>query len=107
MNELACGVLTFIGFLLLLEHSALRQVMGIIVLSNAVNLLILLCGRTNKTLPAFVSTSPFDDLSNPLPQALILTAVVISFGLLAFLCMLLKTMAVKNMDVLETEGRDK
>ena len=89
MILLVCGVLVAISVYLLLEPNMIRRVFGLVLLSSAINLVLLLCGRLYATHPAFISGKQVA-LANPLPQALILTAIVIGFGLLAFLCALLK-----------------
>lgn len=81
------GVLFAASFYLLLRRNLLRFVVGLIMLSNAVNLLIFIMGRLtqgNPPLIPFGEHVPPTPYANPLPQALILTAIVISFGLLAF-----------------------
>ncbi|MGV6989716.1 NADH-quinone oxidoreductase subunit K [Testudinibacter sp. P80/BLE/0925] len=71
---------------LLLSRHALRIVIGLMLLGNAVNFIILLSGRVSSTVPAVVP--PGEQLiansANPLPQALILTAIVIGFALTCF-----------------------
>ncbi|MFI7248374.1 Na(+)/H(+) antiporter subunit C [Micromonospora chalcea] len=80
---LAVGVLVAAGVTLLLERSLTRILLGIILLGNGVNLLILLGGRAGAA--PFVGSSPPGEMSDALPQAMVLTAVVITFGLTAFL----------------------
>ena len=80
---LAVGVLVAAGVTLLLERSLTRILLGIILLGNGVNLLILLGGRAGAA--PFVGSSPQGEMSDALPQAMVLTAVVITFGLTAFL----------------------
>ena len=83
------GVLLGVSVFLLLEKNMIRQVFGLVLLSSTVNLVILICGRIESSHPPFVGDA-VSITANPLPQALILTAIVIGFGLLAFLCALLK-----------------
>ncbi len=92
MIELTCGILVSIGMYLILENNFIRKVFGIVVLSTAINIVILACGRLNHATPAFISSSSVNGFANPLPQALILTAIVIGFGLLAFLCAVIKAL---------------
>ena len=89
MIIIACGVLLSISLYLLLETTTTRRVFGLVLLGSTINLVILICGRFVSKRPAFIAGFS-NDLANPLPQALILTAIVIGFGLLAFLCALLK-----------------
>jgi multicomponent Na+:H+ antiporter subunit C len=89
MIILACGILITVSVFLLLETNLLRRVFGLVLLGSAINLVILICGRLHFVQPAFINDK-IHDMANPLPQALILTAIVIGFGLLAFLSALLK-----------------
>ena len=89
---LLAGVLTAAGGYLLLQRSLLRMLFGVILLSNAVNLVLFVAGRTMRAAPPIVPegmTAPVEAVANPLPQALILTAIVIGFGLVAFAFVLL------------------
>ncbi|MEU7995055.1 Na(+)/H(+) antiporter subunit C [Micromonospora sp. NPDC049060] len=79
----AAGVLVGCGVTLLLERSLTRILLGVILLGNGVNTLILLGGRSGAA--PVVGTAPAGTLSDALPQAMILTAIVITFGLTAFL----------------------
>jgi multicomponent Na+:H+ antiporter subunit C len=81
------GFLFAISIYLMLRRSLVRVVIGVIILSNAVNLLIFTLGRLSRGTPPLIPAGeyvPIDPISNPLPQALILTAIVIGFGLLAY-----------------------
>ncbi len=74
---------------LILQASFVRILFGFILLSNAANLFILaMSGRPDdKAAPVVIRTGePFVD---PLPQALVLTAIVIGFGVIAYLVVLL------------------
>jgi multicomponent Na+:H+ antiporter subunit C len=77
------GVLFAAGVTLLLERSLSRVLIGIIMLGNGVNLLLLLGGRSGD--PPILGVTPAGEMSDPLPQAMVLTAVVITLGLTAFL----------------------
>jgi multicomponent Na+:H+ antiporter subunit C len=72
---------------MLLSRHVVRMLLGLILLSNTANLLIFFSGRPGSTLSPLVPEglgAPTGPVANPVPQALILTAIVISFGLLAF-----------------------
>ncbi|MBR9787502.1 MAG: Na+/H+ antiporter subunit C [Vibrionaceae bacterium] len=89
--SLVVGVFVAAGIYLLLERHLLRILFGLILLSSAVNLAILTAGRLTIGIPALIESSeqlPPDGAANPLPQALILTAIVIGFGLLVFALLL-------------------
>lgn len=77
------GVLVATGVILLLERSLTRVLLGVILISNGVNVLILLSGAPGEA--PLVGTTPADRMSDPLAQAMILTAIVITLGLAAFL----------------------
>lgn len=81
------GVLVAAAVYLLLSRHAVRLLLGLIVLGNAANLAIFAAGRVDGTAPPLVAAGA-DALAagaaNPLPQALILTAIVISFGMVVF-----------------------
>lgn len=81
------GVLVAASIFMMLRRSMVRLVIGIILLSNAANLSIFAMGRMNRENPPFVAEGeylPPEVIANPLAQALILTAIVIGFGLMAF-----------------------
>lgn len=72
---------------LMLSRSLVRYLFGLVLLGNAANLAIFTAGRLTPGSPALVPqglAAPAADVANALPQALILTAIVIGFGLLAF-----------------------
>ncbi|MGR6920820.1 Na(+)/H(+) antiporter subunit C [[Actinomadura] parvosata] len=77
----ACCVLITCGVTLMLERSLVRVLAGVIVLGNGVNLLIVTSGGDAGG-PPFVGDS---GLADPLPQAMVLTAIVITLGVTAFL----------------------
>lgn len=81
------GFLYAVAVYLLLRRSIVKLILGIMFLSNATNLLIFIAGGINRGKPAFIAegtTAPSTAIADPLPQALILTAIVIGFGLIAF-----------------------
>jgi len=81
------GVLLGAAVYLLLARSMPRMILGLLLLGNAANLAIFAGGRILGTAPPLVAAGA-DALAvgaaNPLPQALVLTAIVISLGLMAF-----------------------
>jgi multicomponent Na+:H+ antiporter subunit C len=77
------GVLIAAGVTLLLERNLTRVVLGVTLLSNGVNLLILLGGVYGG--PPIVGVTAEAAMSDPLTQAMILTAIVITLGMTAFL----------------------
>lgn len=81
------GVIVACSIYLMLSRNLVRLVLGLSLLSNAVNLVIFTSGRLSRAVPPLVEEGgllPPEGYANPLPQALVLTAIVIGFGLLAF-----------------------
>jgi multicomponent Na+:H+ antiporter subunit C len=84
----------FIGFLFgaavfsLLRRSIFRVVIGVMLLAQAANLMVFSGGGLVSGRPPIIPSSETilaPDAADPLPQALVLTAIVIGFGLLAFM----------------------
>jgi multicomponent Na+:H+ antiporter subunit C len=86
------GVLFATAVYLLLRRSIVKLIFGLVLLSQATNLFIFTMGGLKKGNPPVILKGletlnpPYAD---PLPQALILTAIVISFGVLAFTLVLM------------------
>jgi len=81
------GVLYGAGFYMMLRRNLVKLIVGIVLLSNGANLLIFTVGgRLRRGDPPIVpvGNGMAADMANPLPQALVLTAIVIGFGVLAF-----------------------
>lgn len=84
---IAVGILVACAVFLILARDLIRIMLGLAILSNAANLLIFTSGRVTRDAPPIVPENvkvPEGVIANPLPQALILTAIVIGFSLLAF-----------------------
>lgn len=88
---LAIGVLTASGVWLLLRPRTFQVVVGLSLISYAVNLFIYAMGRLKVDAPPIVGSGPADPATytDPLPQALVLTAIVISFAMTALLLVVL------------------
>ncbi|MGA5461860.1 Na(+)/H(+) antiporter subunit C [Mycobacterium sp. NPDC050041] len=79
------GALTSAGVYLLLERSLTRMLLGLLLIGNAVNLLILMVGGPSGNPPVRGRTSNGETTTaDPLAQGMILTAIVISMGIAAF-----------------------
>jgi multicomponent Na+:H+ antiporter subunit C len=78
------GVLYAVGFYLLLSRSLMRVLIGVVVLGHGSNLLLQVVGGPPGRAPV-VGSAPDAALADPLPQALALTAIVITFALTTFL----------------------
>lgn len=84
---LLVGLLFAASVYLMLSRTLVRYLFGLVLMGNAANLLIFAVGGLSLGEPAIIPSglsAPNEAIANPLPQALILTAIVISFGLLAF-----------------------
>lgn len=94
---LLIGILYASGIFMLLRRSMVKLLIGLTLLGNGANLLIFLLGGITKGKPPVIDSAAklFTDMyADPIPQALILTAIVISFGLQAFAIVLLKRVYV-------------
>lgn len=78
------GVLTAGGVYLLLRGRTFPVVIGLTLLSYAINLLLFSTGRLTVDRPPVLSLG-LDHYTDPLPQALVLTAIVIAFGMTALI----------------------
>ena len=81
------GVLTASGVYLILRERTFPVVLGLTLMAYGVNLFLFAMGRLTIAKPAIIS-SDVTAYSDPLPQALVLTAIVIAFGMTAFLIVL-------------------
>ncbi|WP_371060064.1 Na+/H+ antiporter subunit C [Rhodosalinus sp. 5P4] len=89
---IVCGALVAAAVYLMLAGDMLRFVFGLLLMSNAANLVIFTGGRLTEGAPALIAEgadAPAGMVANALPQALVLTAIVIGFGLFAFAVVLL------------------
>jgi Multisubunit Na+/H+ antiporter, MnhC subunit len=105
---LAVGILTASGVWLLLRPRTFQVIIGLSLLSYAVNLFIFGMGRLRVGAPPVLETVDAIDpaqYTDPLPQALVLTAIVISFAMTAlFLVVLLASRGLTGTD--HVDGRE-
>jgi multicomponent Na+:H+ antiporter subunit C len=78
------AVLVSLGTYLILQRQLSRVVLGIALLGHGANVLLILSAR-GRGAPAFIGDDEAREFTDPLPQALVLTAIVITFGVIAFL----------------------
>ncbi|WP_062105412.1 Na(+)/H(+) antiporter subunit C [Bacillus niameyensis] len=81
------GVLFAIGTYLILSNQMLRIILGLSIISHAVNLMIMVMGGLKTGGPPLLSET-ISKFTDAIPQALILTAIVINFAVTAFLLVL-------------------
>jgi multicomponent Na+:H+ antiporter subunit C len=110
------GVMIAASIYLILDRNLIRFIFGLILASNAINLLIFTVGRLDSQRPPLIpnpATAVQGPFANALPQALILTAIVIGFALLSFVFVLfyrayqeLGTVDTELMRIAETDTID-
>ena len=81
---LVAGALVAAGVYLVLERSLTRILVGVLLASNGVNVLFLVVSGAAGGAP-IIGVTDKQDMSDPLPQAMVLTAIVITLGVTAFL----------------------
>jgi len=109
---IAVGSLFSAGVYLLLQRSPIRLILGLGLLSHGVNLLLFSTGGLRRGLPPIIAdkttfTGDISQFVDPLPQALILTAIVISFGVTAFVVVLVNrrnALLTASGELVETQG---
>ena len=107
---LASGVLYAAGIYMMLRRRLAQLIIGIGLLSNGTNLLIFTAGGLTRGRSPVVpagATSLVEPYADPVPQALVLTAIVIGFGLLAFSLVLAhRVHATVGTDDVDDVGRE-
>ena len=81
------GILMAASVWLMLSRNLVKFLLGLVLIGNVANLVIFTSGGLTYGAPPLIAageTIPAELVANPLPQALILTAIVIGFGLVAF-----------------------
>ena len=97
----ACGVYA------MLERSLTRVLIGFLLLGNAANLLLLIVMGAPGNAPFFQESTDPSSFSDPLPQALMLTAIVITFAVSAFLLALIyRSWQLGQADTVEDDATD-
>ncbi len=105
------GLLYAAGLYLLMQRSFIKLVIGIVLFGHASNFFLFAAGGITRAMPAFVhdGNPMVNELADPLPQALVLTAIVIGLGIQAFAIVLLKRVyhvtGTSDMDKLRTTDR--
>lgn len=105
LTAISIGILFAIGVFQLLRRNIIRSAIGLIIMANAVNLFLLSTGAYIGVEPAYVSEA-IGIRSDALPQALILTAIVISMSGTAFVLSMLYIISsrYKTSDMDEVDG---
>jgi len=101
---IAIGLLTACGIFLMLRPRTFSLVLGLTLLSYAVNLFLFASGRLTMDAPPLIRDGAA--YTDPLPQALVLTAIVIGFGMTAYLVMLaLRALAESGDDSVDAKEK--
>ncbi len=90
---LITGFLFSAGFYMMMRRSLVKLIIGLVLLSHAANLFIFTLGRLSRENPPLIpqdSETTGTLFADPVPQALILTAIVIGFGIQAFAIVLIR-----------------
>ncbi len=104
LTAIAIGTLFGIAIFQILRRNVIRSAIGVILLGNAINLFLLSTGAYNGVAAAYTDLA--GQRSDALPQALVLTAIVISMGGLAFILAMLYIVSAryKTSDLDEVTG---
>ena len=105
ITAIAVGLLFAIGIFQILRPNVIRSAVGLVILANAVNLFLLSVGGHTGVDPAYISAAT-GLRSDALPQAMILTAIVISMGGTAFVLSMLYIISARygTSDMDEVDG---
>lgn len=105
MMAYVVGILFAAAIYMMLRRSIVKLVIGLILISNAANLLIFVVSGMTRGAPPLIPEGalvPDGMVADPLPQALILTAIVIAFGVLAFSVVLIR----RAYEIVQTDDLD-
>ena len=100
------GIIVAASVYLILDRNLIRFIFGLVLASNGVNLLLFTVGRLESRRPPLIHDQVkvlTDPYANALPQALILTAIVIGFALLSFVFILFYR-AYQSLGTVDTES---
>jgi multicomponent Na+:H+ antiporter subunit C len=93
LTAIAIGISFGLAIFQLLRRNVIRSAIGIVILTNAINLFLLSAGAYNGKVAPY--TNLVGQRADALPQALVLTAIVISVGGLAFVLEMLYVLSVR------------
>jgi multicomponent Na+:H+ antiporter subunit C len=93
LSAISIGALFGIGIFQLLRRNVIRSAIGLIIITNAINLFLFSTGAYQGLVAAYSGST--GQVSDPLPQALVLTAIIISMGGFSFILGLLYIISVR------------
>jgi len=102
LMSIMIGVIFSVSVYLFLSKSIIRVILGSVLLSHGVHLLLMTMSELQRGAPPLLNLDA-ESYTDPLPQALVLTAIVISFGVTA----LLLVMAYRTYKVHKTDDLEK
>lgn len=100
--SIAVGLLTAAAFYLMMQRGMIRIVLGFVLISHAANLLIFSTGNTAFRAIPYIGHSDPTQQADPLPQAFVLTAIVIAFSITMFMI----TLAITTTSSDDTENEE-
>lgn len=89
-------LLTSVGVYLLLGRTLFRAVLGLGLITHAANLLVMMTGGWQRVAPLVQDGATLENVADPLPQALLLTAIVISMAVTIYLLALMAVASVRE-----------
>jgi multicomponent Na+:H+ antiporter subunit C len=107
ITALAIGTMFGVGIFQVLRRNVIRAAIGLIIISNAINLFLLSAGAYDGLLAAYTGNLSADEaVSDALPQVLVLTAIVISMGGFSLVLAMLYILSAryKTSDLDEVKG---
>ncbi|KKM10827.1 monovalent cation/H+ antiporter subunit C [Clostridiales bacterium PH28_bin88] len=85
LMSVVIGLMFAVSIYLMLSRNMLRVILGTALISHAINLMLMTVGLLKRGAAPFLGEEHVGAIVDPIPQALILTAIVIGFGVTAFL----------------------
>jgi multicomponent Na+:H+ antiporter subunit C len=82
---IAVGILAATGVYLIFQRGLVRITIGFVMLGHAANIIVVAAGGMRLRDAPLIGHSPTDGMADPLPQAFVLTAIVITFGITVYL----------------------
>lgn len=101
---IAVGVLVAGGVYLILQRTLMQVVIGFVLLGHAVNVLVLSAGGMDRRGLPLIGQGDPGQAADPLPQAFVLTAIVITFGITVYLLALVRAGSAAEEEPHEADG---
>ncbi|MGJ3509068.1 sodium:proton antiporter [Enemella sp. A6] len=106
LAAIGVGILVGVGVAMILRRGLMRVIVGFVLLSHGVNLLIITAGGIDRRAAALGADLDPNTVADPLPQAFVLTAIVIAFAITVLLLVLAITGEGDDDTLIELEGRE-